>query len=187
MTPQKRDHWIRNNIPPAVIERMAAFEDRWGGLHLPPALRYEGGPKFFRTDLPEPTPYGGWCFEAGDQRTSVPYGFLIGANDEFGIHGDTWTPLHASMEGWIESVALEYTARRWAPNIRTIKGTAVDDIDFTGMDPVPEVEGLADNWWRGQDAMIAIYRGEAHAFGFAATQHATIYADIPELPIYLDF
>ena len=132
-------------------------------------------------------PDGGWRFEAGDQRASVPYGFRIGSNDEFGIHGNNWAPLHASVEGWFESVALEYTARRWAPNIKTIEGTAVDDINLTGMDPVPEVAGLADTWWRGEDAVIAIYRGEALALGFPAAQRATIYADIPELPIFLDF
>jgi hypothetical protein len=187
MTQQIRDHWTRHGIPPAVIERMAAFEDRWGGLLLPPALRYNGGPKFFRTDLPEPTPDGGWCFEAGGQRASVPYGFRIGANDEFGIHGDTWTPLHASVEGWVEALALAYTARHWAPNIKTIEGPAVDDINLTGMQPVPEVAGLGDTWWRGEDTMIAIYRGEALALGLRAPQHATIYADIRELPIYLDF
>jgi hypothetical protein len=96
-------------------------------------------------------------------------------------------PLHASVEGWIESVALEYVARRWAPNIRTIEGTAVDDISLTGMVPVPEIAGLADTWWRGEDAVIAIYRGEALALGLPAARRATIYADIRELPIFLDF
>lgn len=187
MTRQRRDHWTRQGIPAEVIGRMAAFEDRWGGLLLPPALRYSGGPKFFQSDVPEPAPDGGWWFEAGDQRAAVPYGFLIGANDEFGISGRTWVPLHASVEGWIESVALEHVARHWAPTITTIVGTAVDDIDLTGMEPVPEVAGLADTWWRGEHAVVAIHRGEALALGFPDAQRATVYSEIREPPVYLDF
>src|SRR5690348_3224833 len=48
----------------------------------------------------------GWWFEAGLQRTAVPYSFMIGPAGEFGIHAQRWVPLHASIEGWVESLAL---------------------------------------------------------------------------------
>jgi hypothetical protein len=72
-------HWSTHGIPTAVVERMAAFEARWGGLLLPPAPRYEGGPKVLQSDLPEISPDGRWSFEAGDQRFSMAYSFYIGA------------------------------------------------------------------------------------------------------------
>jgi hypothetical protein len=187
MSQQVRDHWVRHGIPAAVIERMAAFEDRWGGLFLPPAPCYDGGPKFFRTDVPEPAEGDGWWFSAGDSRTAVPYGFLIGPNDEFGIHGERWAALHASIEGWVESVALAYRAGKWAATVATIRGEAVDDIDLAGMAPIPEVAGMTDGWWRGKDTVIAIYRGEAVVFGSPNFQRATVYTGIEEPEVYLDF
>jgi hypothetical protein len=187
MDQRTREHWVRHGIPAAVIERMVAFEDRWGGWLLPPSPRYDGGPKWFQTDVPESTAVGEWWFSAGDQRCSVPYGFMIGPNDEFGIHGDHWAPLHASIEGWVESIALAYAARRWAPTVVTIRGEAVDDVDLTGMEEIAEVAGMADTWWRGDDTVTAIYRGEAVAFDSPRFQIAIVYAGISELPIFLDF
>jgi hypothetical protein len=166
---------------------MAVFEDRWGGWLLPPSRWYEGGPKWFQTDVPELTADGGWRFPAGDQRCSVPFGFMIGPNDEFGIYGVRWAPLHASIEGWVESIALSYTARLWASTVVTVRGEAVDGIDLSGMDEIPEVAGLVDTWWRGKDSVTAIYRGEAVAFDRPRYQLATVYAGISELPIFLDF
>ncbi|WP_194838723.1 hypothetical protein [Nocardia sp. XZ_19_369] len=32
-------------------------------------------------------------------------------------------------------------------------------------EPVTEVRGLADTWWRGSDSLVAIYTGEAECFG----------------------
>lgn len=45
-----RDAWIKHGIPAAEIERAAAFQDRWGGLALPPAPFYEGGPRILDAD-----------------------------------------------------------------------------------------------------------------------------------------
>jgi hypothetical protein len=45
-------------------------------------------------------------------------------------------------------------------SIVTIRGEAVDDIDLSRMQAVAEVAGVADAWWRGEDAVIAVYRGE---------------------------
>jgi hypothetical protein len=157
------------------------------GRLAPSALaRYDGGPKFVQTDVPEPAGNGGWWFTAGVLRAAVPYGFMIGPNDEFGIHADGWAPLHASIEGWVESVALAYRARMWASSISTVRGEAVDDIDLTRTEPIPEDVALADTWWRGGDT-AAIARGEAIVFGRPTFQVATVHAGIAEPEIYLDY
>ncbi len=48
-----------------------------------------------------------------------------------------------------------------ARTITKIKGDAVEQVDLDGFEPVPEVQGLAETWWRGKDSLIAVYRGEA--------------------------
>ena len=96
-----RQQWLDAGVPEVQIDRAVAFEERWGGLVLPPSPCYDGGPRLFGADVPEEEPGGGWWFEAGWQRTAVPYSFLIGPNDEFGISGGSWTQLHESIEGWI--------------------------------------------------------------------------------------
>ncbi len=55
-----RDAWIGYGIPAAEIERAAAFQDRWGGIALPPAPFYEGGPRIPDADLPEGSATEGW-------------------------------------------------------------------------------------------------------------------------------
>jgi hypothetical protein len=42
---QHRQWWLEREIPASVVDRMAAFQERWGGLLLPPASQYDGGPK----------------------------------------------------------------------------------------------------------------------------------------------
>jgi hypothetical protein len=97
-------------------------------------------------DTPGPggrLPLPGWYFEAGPQRCAVPYAFLIGPDDSFGIAGgddDRWIPLHASIEGWIESLALAYAAADIADTVTRLTGRAVDEIDLTAMQPMMEVE-----------------------------------------------
>ena len=104
---------------------------------------------------------GGWWFEAGLQRTALPYAFVIGPEGEFGIHAGTWVPLHGSIEGWVESVALADHARRCARTITTVTGEAVEALRLDGFEPVLEVAGLADGWWRGADSLVAVYRADA--------------------------
>ncbi|MGQ4730848.1 hypothetical protein ACUN3E_24655 [Streptomyces sp. Ju416(a)] len=155
------DAWIEHGIPAAEIERATAFQDRWGGLALPTAPFYEGGPRVLDADCPEETPAEGWSFPAGDCRVSMAYSFMIGPDGAFGIDAYRWTPLHASTDGWVESLALAAHAQRWAETITRIKGKAVESLDLNGFEPVPEVQGVTDTWWRGRDSLIALYRGEA--------------------------
>ncbi|MEU1517216.1 hypothetical protein ABZ490_34550 [Streptomyces sp. NPDC005811] len=177
---EHRDWWLERNIPTAVIDRMAAYQQRWGGLVLPPAPKYDGGPKYFHPDAPEGSPAEGWSFEAGDQRTAVPYSFMIGPNGEFGIHSHQWTPLHATVEGWVESLALAYHASMWAKQITKVTGNDVDSIPLGAYEPVREVKGLADTWWRGADSLVAVYSGEADSLSFPAARTALIYSGLDE-------
>lgn len=64
----------------------------------------------------------------------------------------------------MEALALADHAGYWVKTITKIKGRAVDELNLDGFEPVPEVQGLADTWWRGKDSLIAIYRGEASGF-----------------------
>ncbi|MFD3753589.1 hypothetical protein ACFWVT_25815 [Streptomyces cyaneofuscatus] len=174
-----REWWLERDVPPAVIDRMAAYQDRWGGLLLPPAPQYDGGPKYLDPDSPEEDS-AGWWFEAGMQRTAVPYSFMISPSGEFGMQAEEWAPLHATIEGWVESVALAHHASGWAKQVTKLVGEDVASIDLTGYEQVREVMGLTDTWWRGQDALIALYSGEAAALNFPRGRTAVIYSGLDE-------
>jgi hypothetical protein len=174
MSQATRDHWVNHSIPAAVIEQMSVFEAQWGDWLLPPAPRYNGGPELFRSDMPQADVGGGWWFEAGDERFSMWYWFLVGPTGEFGIgDGVRRVPLHASVAGWVEAVALAYQAQLWAPRIETVRGAAVGDLDLSDMEPFNEVAGVSDGWWRDAHTVIVVYRGEAQLSGDPGQQAAT--------------
>lgn len=172
---QWRDRWLEFGVPADEIDRVAGYQRRWGGLVFPPAPVYEGGPRFLNADTPEPSPDDGWWFEAGPQRTSVPYGFMIGPTGEFGIHGDHWVPLHATVEGWVESLALAHEADRTAHLITRLTDDDVETLDLDDYELVPEVEGLADSWWRDDDTLIAVYTGLAEALDAPICRTTIVY------------
>ncbi|MFG3393767.1 hypothetical protein [Streptomyces parvus] len=173
-----RDAWTGYGIPAAEVERAAAFQDRWGGLALPPAPFYEGGPRILGADLPEGSAAAGWSFPAGDCRVSMAYGFMIGPDGAFGIHAHRWTPLHATTDGWVESLALAAHARRWAKTVTRLTGEAAAALDLGGYEPVPEVQGVTDTWWRGRDSLVALYRGEAVGLDAPQCLEAHIYGGL---------
>jgi hypothetical protein len=105
-----REQWLALGVPSSEIDRVTEYQKHWGGLDLPPAPHYDGGPRCLDSDLPEGSPDEGWLFPAGTDRTAVPYSFMIGPSGEFGVYGERWTPLHRTVEGWVESVALAYDA-----------------------------------------------------------------------------
>ncbi|MFE0723534.1 hypothetical protein ACFW4O_11455 [Streptomyces mutabilis] len=175
-----RDTWIEHGIPAAEIERATAFQVRWGGLALPPAPFYEGGPRILDAGCPEETSAQGWSFPAGDCRVSMAYSFVVGPDGAFGIAADRWTPLHASTEGWVESLALAAHARRWATTVTRITRKSVDALNLGELEPVPEVQGVTDSWWRGKDSLIAVYRGEAVGLGAPQCLEAHIYGGLDE-------
>jgi len=110
----------------------------------------------------------------------MAYAFMLGPAGEFGIHGNHWTPLHAGVEGWVESLALAGHATLWAKSITKITGDAVETLDLTGYERVPEIQGITDNWWRGADSLIAIYRGEADCLAAPQCRTAHIYAGLDD-------
>ncbi len=177
---QYRERWVALGIPSTEIDRVAVYQERWGGLVLPPAPQYDGGPRYLGVDTPEGSITEGWWFEAGTQRTAVPYSFMIGPAGEFGIHSGDWVPLHASIEGWVESLALADHAATWAKQITKVAGDELDDIALDDYEPVLEVMGLADTWWRGTDSLVAIYTGEAECLSFPAGRTARIYSGLDE-------
>ncbi|MEU9718175.1 hypothetical protein [Streptomyces sp. NPDC047976] len=175
-----RDVWTGHGIPVAEVERAAAFQDRWGGLALPPAPFYEGGPRVLDADCPEGSDAAGWSFRAGDCRVSMAYGFAIGPDGAFGIDACHWTPLHASTDGWVESLALAAHARGRAETVTRLRGSAVAALDLGGFEPVPEVQGVTDTWWRGKDSLIAVYRGEAVGLDAPQCLEAHVYGGLDE-------
>jgi hypothetical protein len=175
-----RARWVEHGIPVDQIDRVAAFEAVWGGLVLPPSPHYDGGPRALSGDVPHRQSSGGWQFEAGLQRTALPYSFMIGPDGEFGLHagGEDWVPLHATIEGWVEALSLADHARRCARTTTTFTGDAVDTLGLEGFEAVPEVAGLADTWWRGTDSLVAIYRGEAEVMHAPQCRTATVYSGL---------
>jgi len=137
--------------------------------------------------MPEMTWSGEWWFDAGDQRFSMGTGSASGPDGQFGIDdGLRRVILHESVAGWVESLALAHLASYWAPQITKVRGSAVDRLDLSGLQPFPEVAGAADTWWKGADTVIAMYRGEADLFSNPKLQIATI-CGITEAPTYLDY
>jgi hypothetical protein len=186
---QYRSVWLESGIPAAEVDRVAEFQSRWGGIVLPPAPVYDGGPRYFEADTPDSSPartadgstVTGWWFEAGTQRCAVPYGFVIGPAGEFGIAtGGNWAPLHASVEGWVESLALAHHAAMWAKQVTRVTGAAVNDLDLDGFEPVAEVRGLADTWWRGPDSLVAVYSGESACLDAPLARDALIYSGLDD-------
>ncbi|MFB9450132.1 hypothetical protein Dvina_28255 [Dactylosporangium vinaceum] len=154
-----------------------AFQRRWGGLALPPAPAYDGGPRLFAADTPEPAGAGAWMFETGPQRTAVPYSFVIGPDDAFGLAAGAVVALHDSIEGWIESVALAHEVAGRARQITTLTGPEADAVALAGLTPIPEVRGRADTWWwRDPDTLVAAYGGEAAALDFPAGRTVRVYS-----------
>ncbi|MEV6994483.1 hypothetical protein AB0N87_35790 [Streptomyces sp. NPDC093228] len=177
---ESRGRWLELGIPESTIDRVAAFGQRWGGLALPPTPMYDGGPRYFCPDTPEGSESEGWTFEAGPQRSAVPFSFMIGPEGEFGIQMDRFVPLHRSVEGWVESVALARHAATWAKQITKLTGDEVEGLALDGFEPVPEVSGVADTWWRGTDSLVAIYRGAAECLHFPKARTALVYSGLDD-------
>ncbi|GAA2170252.1 hypothetical protein [Glycomyces lechevalierae] len=70
---------------------------------------------------------------------TVAYGFMIGPDGAFGIAEVRWAALHASIEGWIGSLALAHGAFTYAEQVTKFTSSRVDSVDFTGLDRVEEV------------------------------------------------
>ncbi|WP_367827344.1 hypothetical protein [Streptomyces sp. LMG1-1-1.1] len=80
----------------------------------------------------------------------------------------------------MESLALASHARRSAKTITRITGEAVDSLDLEGYEPVPEVRGMTDPWWRGKDSLIALDRGLAVGMDAPGCLEAHVYSGLDE-------
>lgn len=183
---QYRAASLNRGVPAGVIDRAAELQARWGGLVLPPAPHYEGGPLALSMSYADSSLGEGWWIHAGEQRCSVPFSFWISPDGEFGIQGRRWVPLHASVGGWIESVALAYHAAVWARQVTRVSGSAVDELDLSALERVPLVAGMADTWWRGPDSLVAVYRGEADCFDRPGLLRAQRYDGLPDHAFLFD-
>ncbi|MGW3148885.1 hypothetical protein ACWDG1_30270 [Streptomyces sp. NPDC001177] len=175
-----RERWLALGVPGEVIDRAVAYQERWGGLVLPPAPVYESGPRYLCADVPEPSHTGGWWFMGGEPRASVAFSFMIGPNGEFGLWGNAWAPLHASVEGWVESLALAHHASHWAKQVTRLHGDEVEALSLDGFEPVEEVRGIVDTWWRGPDSLVALHNGEAECFSGRVRRVALVYSGLDE-------
>ncbi|GIJ43990.1 hypothetical protein Val02_08760 [Virgisporangium aliadipatigenens] len=183
-----RAGWRELGVPDAEIDRAVAFQRRWGGLVLPPGPLHDDGPRYFEVDTPEeysverwdgPT-VRGWWLEAGVQRSAVPYSFVIGPDGAYGVLADRWVPLHESVEGWIESLALTYHATAWARRITKVTGATPEEFGLDGFAPVAEVRGMGDTWWRGADSLVAVHLERTVCLGGPATFTAWTYSGLDE-------
>ncbi|MGW6444953.1 hypothetical protein [Lentzea sp. NPDC055074] len=155
-----RQYPLGEEVRETEADRRGEYQQRWGGLVLPPALEYDGGPRRLEAGLSQEGPGGQW-FEAGPVRTALPYTFLIGPKGEFGVEDDVLVVLHESVEGWVEALALTNHAVPLATRITKVVG---EDVDLDGYEPLPEVRGAADTWWRRGDTLVAVHTGEARLF-----------------------
>jgi hypothetical protein len=96
--------------------------------------------------------------------------------------------LHGSIAGWVESVALVYQVRHWAPRIVTVRGPVVDELDLSSMEPFVDAPECRTDGGAGGDTVIAVYReGEARLLGRPEEQITSIYSGVTESEIYLDY
>jgi hypothetical protein len=181
---QQREHWMRVGVPAAFVDQVVQFQARWGGLKLPAAPEYDGGPSYFCADYVNDEHDLEICFEVGLQRSALPYSFCVDGRGRFGLMADRWVPLNRSMEGWVEAVALFHEAEGRA-SACTFDGDEVDGLldraraAFGPLAQVPEAEGLADTWWQGDGVLLAIYTGEAELFGMESFRKAYLYDFAP--------
>lgn len=48
--------WLALGVPSSEIDHVTEYQKHWGGLDLPPAPHYDGGPRCLDSDLPEGSP-----------------------------------------------------------------------------------------------------------------------------------
>lgn len=170
------DHWTALGRPEAAIERLLAHQERWGGLALPPSDDYEGGPYDLDADDPDAE-----LFTVGRPRASVPFAFAVDRQGRFGLcaEGLPWVPLHSSVTGYVESLALTYHARHRAQTVRRLIGAQAEKLiaELAGP-PVAEVAGLADNWWRTDNGYVWVATGEDRLFGGPSRALAVLYEGV---------
>ncbi|WP_433540391.1 hypothetical protein ACQP10_34185 [Streptosporangium sandarakinum] len=167
-----------------MVDLMVDYQARWGGLALPELAvpLYDGGIAVMSTDDPGDIEGVDPCFSAGTDHYSVAHWFCVDLQGRFGILYEDWVPLHSSVSGWIEAYALADAAQRmhrvevWKGGEAANRARALIDA-LPELTAVSEVEGLADNWWQGDGALLAVYEGEAKVFRNEEAAFAALYAE----------
>ncbi len=166
-----------------LVDRMVDYHARWGGLALPELALplYDGGVAVMYGDDPDDIEGVGPCFTAGTDHYSVAHCFCINLQGRFGVLYENWVPLHSSVSGWIEAAALADMAQTMH-EIRVWRGDEARQAQnlvqtLPDLIPVPQVKGLADNWWQGNGTLLAIYDGEAQLFRNGREAFTALYAE----------
>ncbi|MEV4638114.1 hypothetical protein AB0J80_12265 [Actinoplanes sp. NPDC049548] len=180
------ERWLEQGVDRGLVQRALDYEHRWGDLYLPPSLAYNGGPQYLGPDLLLGSWADGGYLEAGPARYSVSYDFLLGPDGVLGVGDVDFVPLYASVEGWIESLALESLLRGLATEVRRFTGPAVSGLDLSATRPVPGVSGLSDIWLMDDERVVFLCRGYSLLASVPADAFAVVYAGIPELEFNLD-
>lgn len=171
--------WIEQGVDGALVQRAADYGQRWGDLYLPPSTLFNGGPRYLGPDVLVGNWSEGGYLEAGPARFSVPYDFLLGPDGAFGIGDIEFVPLYASVEGWIESLALEEELRSVATEIRRFTGPEVSSLDISMMSPYPGVSGISESWVMDAERAIFVSRAISLISGHANDVVAIAYSGIP--------
>ncbi|TDC77963.1 hypothetical protein E1193_21485 [Micromonospora sp. KC606] len=174
------EQWIKQGLDRALVQQAIDYERRWGDLYLPPSVLYNGGPKYLGPDLLVGRWSDGGYIEAGPARFSVSYDFLLGPDGAFGIGDIEFIPLYASVEGWIESLALENEVRSVANEIRKLRGPEVSSLDFSAMLPFPGIPGLSESWLMDDGQIVFVSRGISLISGHLDDVVAIVYSGIPD-------
>ncbi|MFJ8784315.1 hypothetical protein [Streptomyces sp. NPDC102476] len=72
----------------------------------------------------------------------------------------------------------------WAQQVTRVTGDRVDEIALDGFEPVAEVRGMTDNWWRGNDSLVALYAGEAESLSAPSCRTMLIYSGLDDWGLY---
>jgi hypothetical protein len=180
-------HWIEQGFDEALVLRAVEYEQRWGDLYLPPSMLFNGGPKYLGPDLLVGSWSDGGYLEAGPARFSVFYDFLLGPDGAFGVGDTEFVPLYASVEGWIESLALEYQVRGVAKETRKLRGPEVSSLDLSAMSFFPKVSGLSESWLMDAERVVFVSRGISFISGHPDDLVAIVYSGIPDREASLGF
>ena len=172
--------WIEQGFDEALVLRAVDYERRWGDLYLPPSILFNGGPKYLGPDLLAGNWSDGGYVEAGAARFSVFYDFLLGPDGAFGVGDTEFIPLYASVEGWIESLALEYEIRSVAKEMRKLEGSEVSSLDLSAMSSFPRVSGLSESWLMDAERVVFVSRGIGLISGHPEDLVAIVYSGIPD-------
>ncbi len=182
---QSAEDWIGQGVDRVLTQRAVEYEQRWADLYLPPSMFYNGGPRYLGSNVLVGEWSAGGYFESGPARFSISYDFLLGPDGAFGVGGVEFVPLFASVEDWIESLALEYLLRRVTTETRKFIGPEMSSLDLSAMSPFPRISGISDSWLMDDERVVFVCRGMGFLSSFPDDVFAVAYSGIPDREVSL--